>query len=65
MNAVLVAQAMLAAVDPEQVKPGWVALVIVVLMGVATFLLWRSMNHQLRKVTFDEGGTTEDTDRDD
>jgi hypothetical protein len=48
MNSVLV----LAAVDPAKVKPGWVALVIVLLMGLATFLLWRSMNRQMKKVRF-------------
>ena len=51
MNSVLV----LAAVDPAKVKPGWVALVIVLLMALATFLLWRSMNRQMKKVHFDEG----------
>ena len=58
MNALLLAQAMatrLAAVDPEDVKPGGLALVIVLLMGLATFLLWRSMNRQLKKVDFDDG----------
>jgi hypothetical protein len=44
-----------AAVDPAEVKPGWLALVIVLLMCLATFLLWRSMNHQLKKVDFDDG----------
>ncbi len=40
-----------AAYDPNDVKPGWVALVLVILLGIATFLLWRSMNHQLAKIT--------------
>jgi hypothetical protein len=43
------------AVDPAKVKPGWLALVIIVLMGLATYLLWRSMNRQLKKVDFDDG----------
>ena len=40
----------LAAYDPNDVKPGWIAFWIVVALGVATFLLWRSMNTQLRKI---------------
>jgi hypothetical protein len=55
MNALLVAAEVSAAVDPAKVKPGWIALVIVLLMGLATFLLWRSMNRQLKKVDFDDG----------
>ncbi len=56
MNALVLAQAVLAsAPDPADVKPGWLALVIVLLMGLATYLLWRSMNRQLDKVDFDEG----------
>ena len=54
MNTLLTAATVLA-VNPEKVKPGWLALVIVLLMGLATFLLWRSMNRQLKKVHFDEG----------
>ena len=44
--------ALLAAVtyDPDDVKPGWIALVLVILLAVATFLLWRSMNTQLRRI---------------
>ena len=40
----------LASYDPNAVKPGWIAFWIVVALGVATFLLWRSMNSQLRKI---------------
>jgi hypothetical protein len=40
----------LAAYDPNDVKPGWIAFWLVVGLGVATFLLWRSMNHQLGKI---------------
>lgn len=38
------------AYEPEDVAPGWIALVIVLLLAIATFLLWRSMNHQLAKI---------------
>ncbi len=40
----------LLAYDPNDVKPGWVALAIVVALGIATFLLWRSMNTQLGRI---------------
>jgi hypothetical protein len=40
----------LASYNPNDVKPGWIAFWIVVALGVATFLLWRSMNTQLRKI---------------
>jgi ABC-type nickel/cobalt efflux system permease component RcnA len=58
MNALLLAHAMVtrfAAPAAEDVKPGGLALVIVLLMGLATYLLWRSMNRQLKKVDFDDG----------
>jgi hypothetical protein len=38
------------AYDPSQVKPGWVAFGVVVALCLVTFLLWRSMNHQLGKI---------------
>ncbi len=62
MNALLVAAWALASAppDPADVKPGWLALVIVALIGLATFLLWRSMNHQLKKVHFENDGAERD-----
>jgi hypothetical protein len=63
MNALLLAHALavrVAAPDPEDVKPGGLALVIVLLMGLATYLLWRSMNRQLKKVDFDDGSAPPD-----
>ncbi|MBA2558812.1 MAG: hypothetical protein H0V07_02820 [Propionibacteriales bacterium] len=42
--------AVLLAYNPNDVKPGWIALVLVIALGVATYLLWRSMNTQLRKI---------------
>jgi hypothetical protein len=61
MNTVLLSHLLLAsqAPDPDEVKPGGLALVIVLLMCAVTFLLWRSMNRQLRKVDFDEGPSGE------
>jgi hypothetical protein len=38
------------AYDPNNVRPGWGALALVIALGVATFLLWRSMNTQLRRI---------------
>lgn len=40
----------LADYNPQDVKPGWIALLIVAGLAVATFLLWRSMNTQLRRI---------------
>jgi hypothetical protein len=40
----------LLAYEAEDIKPGWVALVLVLALAVATFLLWRSMNKQLRRI---------------
>jgi hypothetical protein len=54
---------MLAAVvtltqDPapadNQVRPGYIALGLMVLMCVATFLLWMNMRKQIRKIDFEE-----------
>ncbi|UPK74174.1 hypothetical protein MU582_17290 [Nocardioidaceae bacterium SCSIO 66511] len=45
------------AADPptaDEVKPGWVALVIVLLMGIALAGLMWSMIRQFRKVDFEE-----------
>jgi hypothetical protein len=39
------------AVDDSKVRPGWIAFFIVLGLGVATVLLWRSMNHQLSKIS--------------
>lgn len=38
------------AYDENNIRPGWVALLIVLALAIATFLLWRSMNSQLRKI---------------
>jgi len=38
------------AYDENNIKPGWIALVLVLLLALATFLLWRSMNTQLGKI---------------
>jgi hypothetical protein len=51
---------LMAQPDPEAVKPGWIAGVVLGAIGVATYLLWRSMNRQLRKVDFDDGSRPAD-----
>ena len=40
-------------IDPNSVRPGWVALLIVLALGVATVLLWRNMGKQLKRIDFD------------
>ena len=40
----------LLAYDPNKVKPGWIAFFVVMVLVVATFLLWRSMNTQLGRI---------------
>ncbi|MGZ0151481.1 hypothetical protein ACXJJ3_30810 [Kribbella sp. WER1] len=45
-----------AEIDPNVVKPGWVALLIVLALGVVTFLLWRSMGKQLKRIDVDRDG---------
>ncbi|MGI8434521.1 MAG: hypothetical protein ACR2LE_07295 [Nocardioidaceae bacterium] len=42
--------AVLLAYEPNDVRPGWIALGLVVALSVATYLLWRSMNTQLGNI---------------
>jgi hypothetical protein len=42
------------AYDKSKVNPGLLGFVVVALLGVATWLLIRSMQRHLRKVDFDE-----------
>ncbi|MEJ7707755.1 MAG: hypothetical protein WKF82_11130 [Nocardioidaceae bacterium] len=44
------ASAVRLAYDPDDVKPGWIALVLVLVLAVITYLLWRSMNTQLGRI---------------
>ena len=51
---VTVVVGLLSAVDKSEVNPGVLGFVVVALLGVATWLLIRSMHRQLRKVDFEE-----------
>lgn len=44
----------LLAYDPNDVKPGWLALWIVIALCVALAILMRSFAKQIKKVDFDE-----------
>ncbi len=41
---------LLAAVDPSQVKTGWIGMITFLLLIAATYLLLRSFRNQMRKV---------------
>jgi hypothetical protein len=43
-------------IDPNSVRPGWVALLIVLALGAATVLLWRNMGKQLKRIDFEDDG---------
>jgi hypothetical protein len=46
--------------EPNDVKPGWIAGVVVLLLVAATLLLWMNMRKQLRKIRFDQPDENED-----
>ena len=46
--------ALLRAVEDSEVNPGVLGFVVVALLGVATWLLIRSMQRRLKKVDFEE-----------
>jgi hypothetical protein len=48
--------------EPDDVKPGWLAGVVVLLLIAATILLWMNMRKQLRKIRFDEPDEPDDQD---
>jgi hypothetical protein len=52
----------LASYDPSDVRPGWIAFWVVIALAIATFLLWRSMNKQLRKINVPPRKSHEDAD---
>ena len=46
-------------VDPTTVRPGWTALVVIVLLAVAMVLLYLSMRRQFRKINIPPQETDE------
>ena len=52
-------------VDPNLVKPGWTALVVVLLLGVAMVFLYLSMRKQFRKIRVSEDEAADDEALDD
>jgi len=64
MTAVDVSILLADSPAPEQVRPGWIAFLIVFLMAVALFFLMWSMIKQFRKVDFVEDDEPGDGDDD-
>ncbi len=52
--AAVVSQDPVVEPDPDIVTPGLLGLIMVLLLGIAIYLLFRSMNRHLRKVDFPE-----------
>jgi hypothetical protein len=50
------ADALVVAIDDSDVSPGVLGFLVVAALGVATWLLLRSMRRQMKKIDFDEGG---------
>jgi hypothetical protein len=48
------ADALVVAIDDSDVSPGVLGFLVVAALGVATWLLLRSMRRQMKKVDFDE-----------
>jgi hypothetical protein len=57
--------ALSVALDENKVRPGWIAFFIVLGLCVATVLLWRSMNHQLSKISVKHADEFEEPPDDD
>lgn len=47
-------------IDPNSVRPGWVALLIVLALGAAMALLMRNMGKQLKRIDFDDPDAARD-----
>jgi hypothetical protein len=47
-------------VDPNVVKPGWTAFIVVLLLGIAMVFLYLSMRKQFRKIRALEDEASED-----
>lgn len=44
-------------IDPDRVSPGFLGLLAVLFMAVAVFVIWKSLNKQIKRVDFDESTT--------
>jgi len=49
-------------VDPNVVKPGWTAFVVVLLLGIALVFLYLSMRKQFRKIRVPEDEASDNAD---
>jgi hypothetical protein len=54
----------LLEVDPNWVKPGWMLLVIILLLAVAMVFLYLSMQKQFRKIRTPEDGESDNNAED-
>lgn len=52
----------LLSVDPNLVKPGWMPLVLVLLIGLVMFFLWRSMLRHIRNIRMSENAQSQPED---
>lgn len=43
--------------DAALVSPGWLGFISLVFLGVTVFVIWKSLNRQLKKIDFDEAAT--------
>ncbi len=41
-------------IDPTRVTPGVLGLAALVFLAIAVFVIWKSMNKQLKRIDFDE-----------
>ena len=44
----------------DMVSPGWLGFLSLLFLSVAVFVIWKSMNTQLKRVTFDEDAVNAD-----
>ena len=43
----------------DTVSPGWLGFAFLAFLAIAVFVIWKSMNTQLKRVTFDEDAVNE------
>ena len=47
-------------IDPTRVTPGVLGFAALVFLAIAVFVIWKSMNKQLKRIDFDEDASTTD-----